>query len=470
MGGGVELRRVDALDDAPIRLPPLDPPNRDAYVWALQFSPDDRWLAALKPGEGRLWRLRTEEIMQLACEAAGRNFDVEEWERSLSDVEYRLSCAQWGLGPHYLDYAHRDAERGLFENALRLFNRAKVLTPDLPFEPRAEATRVAIDGVLDRGRTLARRGETDAALAEFARVRQIDSASTFDPAREMERVKQAAALVPQAKKLALAGKLEPAVAKYREALEFDPGLGIDPVVDANKVYAPVVKEQGMALAREGRMEEAIAQLERAAVLDPKMFWEEPELTARNARARALREEADKIADQGDLQGAIAGYRAALAVDNGLNLDPEAEAAKRVAERWMEEANDRLSHAYQTEKYQELLGALDRFKQARKLDPKARVNAMRANELCWAAVKHNYAKQALEVCDAAVQSDADSWMARDSRGVARVLVGDTNGAIGDFEFYVQKSDRTDSVEQRKRWIANLKSGWRPQSFADLNAKQ
>ena len=61
------------------------------------------------------------------------------------------------------------------------------------------------------------------------------------------------------------------------------------------------------------------------------------------------------------------------------------------------------------------------------------------------------------------------MARDSRGVARLLTGNTADAIEDFEFYVKKSDREDSVKQRKRWIARLKSGWRPQSVAELDAK-
>jgi tetratricopeptide (TPR) repeat protein len=463
LGGGVEIRRMDALDQVPMQLPAAAPPRQDdAEVWALQFSPDDRWLAALTRGQGRLWRLRVDELMQLACDATGRNLEFEEWERYLGDLQYRFTCSRWELGPHYLEYARREAERGSFEKAVRLLSRAKALIPALPFEPLAEATRISVEGVLGRGRSLARHGQSDAALAEFGRIRQIDPHSSFDPAREMERVKRAGELVLQAAKQAQAGELEPAIAKYREALELDPGLSIDPVGEASKIYAPVLAEQGRALATEGRMEEAVELLERAVLLDPKAVSGPPDAAARNARAHALARQAAKLADKGELQGAIAGYRAALAVDDRLAIDPEAEASKRVAVHWMDEAYSRLSE-------EELLGAIERFEQARKLDPAVDVRAYSANDLCWAAVQHGYAKQALGVCNAAVASDDDSWMARDSRGVARVLVGDTAGAIEDFEFYVRASDRHDSVEQRKRWIVRLKAGWRPQSFAELDSE-
>src|SRR4029453_16104401 len=100
-------------------------------VYALKFSPADRWLAALIPGQGRVWRLHGDDLMRLACEASGRNLEVEEWERYLGELEYRFTCPEWGLGPGYLDHARRDAERGYFDNAVRLLTRAKALVPEL---------------------------------------------------------------------------------------------------------------------------------------------------------------------------------------------------------------------------------------------------------------------------------------------------------------------------------------------------
>jgi hypothetical protein len=147
------------------------------------------------------------------------------------------------------------------------------------------------------------------------------------------------------------------------------------------------------------------------------------------------------------------------MDSRIGIDPAAEAGKRVAAHWMEEAYSG----------RDLPASIRRFEQARALDPSIRIESFSANELCWACVQRGYAKQALGVCNAAVASDDKNWMARDSRGVARVLTGDITGAIEDFEFYVKSSDRVDTVKQRERWIALLEGGWRPQSFAELDKK-
>ena len=33
-----------------------------------------------------------------ACEAAGRNLSLEEWERYMNDIPYRVTCPQWPAG------------------------------------------------------------------------------------------------------------------------------------------------------------------------------------------------------------------------------------------------------------------------------------------------------------------------------------------------------------------------------------
>ncbi|WP_081930940.1 TIR domain-containing protein [Lysobacter antibioticus] len=457
--GNVQLLRMATLDAVGKEFP-LAWPGREedrAGLYALKFSPDDRWLAALLPGEGRVWRLDGGELIRLACEASGRNLDVEEWEKYLGELEYRFTCPEWGLGPGYLEHARRDAKRGHLDNAVRLLTRAKALVPELPFEPAAEARRIGIAGVLERGRDLVRDGRSDTALAELGRVRQIDPGTSFDPAQEIERVKKAGKLVVQADAQASIGELDGATAKYREALVLDPGLDIDPGKQASKIYAPILVQEGEEFARQGHMEEAIARFERAEQLDSKALWRTPEETAGSVRADVLIAEAGKLADGGDLQGAIAGYRAAMVLDEKRGIDPEAEAAKRVATYWLEQA-------YRSGEFP---GAIELFEKGRSLDATVKVDSFSANGLCWAAVKRGYAKRVMAICNAAVSSDAANWMARDSRGVARVLAGDTAGAISDFEAYVRAGDRPDVVAQRKRWIARLKAGWRPRSFQELD---
>lgn len=242
MRDGIQLRRMDALDQPPLRMPaPLA-----QQAWALQFSPDDRWLAALTPGQGWLWRMRVDELMQVACESSGRNFEAPEWEQYLDDVPYRFTCSQWGLGPNYLRYATQEAERTAVDHATKLFTRAKELVPSLPFEPAAEARRLGVASVLKHGRDMARDGDTEDALIQLGRVREIDPESNFDPQQELERLRQASELEVKAIELAQAGKIDAAVATFRQVLKLDPGrgdpdehdprLGLDPVKRANEIY------------------------------------------------------------------------------------------------------------------------------------------------------------------------------------------------------------------------------------------
>jgi tetratricopeptide (TPR) repeat protein len=451
---------MDALDADPMTLPVAGALGEGAAdTYALQFSPDDRWLAALMPGEGHLWRMRAEDLMQLACEASGRNFDPEEWEGYLADQPYRFTCAQWGLGPNYLRYAASEAERGSFEHAGRLFARAKQLVPALPFDPAAEVVRLGENAFLERGRALARRGDRAEALAVLGRVREVNPASKFDPEQEIERIERAEKVVHDAQQQAEAGQLERATAIYREAKLLDPGLAFDPVREARSIYAPVVRRQAEQLAGQGKLDEAIARFEQAVKLLPIVISGTPEDTARNIWGFELKSRADRLAEEGKLEPAVAAYREALAIYPPMKIDAQAEARQRVAAFHMDKA---FSNA-------DRLEGFTLFRQARALDPKVSFNEFSANDLCWDLMKKGRFRQALEICDAAVNRGPTNWVIRDTRGVTRVLAGNIPGAIEDLELFVKNSGRDDVIPQRLRWIRQLKAGWRPKTFAEMEAR-
>ena len=48
---------------------------------------------------------------------------------------------------------------------------------------------------------------------------------------------------------------------------------------------------------------------------------------------------------------------------------------------------------------------------------------------------------------------------DSRGLARALTGNFQGAILDFKFYIENSKSNDIVE-RQQWITELEAGKNP----------
>ena len=58
----------------------------------------DGSLLVESPGNVSRWELDVEQWQVLACDAAGRNLTVEEWQLYLGDEPYRATCPQWPAG------------------------------------------------------------------------------------------------------------------------------------------------------------------------------------------------------------------------------------------------------------------------------------------------------------------------------------------------------------------------------------
>jgi regulator of sirC expression with transglutaminase-like and TPR domain len=70
---------------------------------------------------------------------------------------------------------------------------------------------------------------------------------------------------------------------------------------------------------------------------------------------------------------------------------------------------------------------------------------------------------LQYCEQAVALAPKAYI-RDSRGLARALIGDYAGAIEDFQFFVdQAADEGEDesfIQQRQQWIIALQAGKNP----------
>lgn len=81
---------------------------------------------------------------------------------------------------------------------------------------------------------------------------------------------------------------------------------------------------------------------------------------------------------------------------------------------------------------------------------------------------------MPACDEAVSADPENGVWRRSRGVARALSDDIEGAIGDLRVYVaweakrQNQNDNASVENARTWIAALEARRNPFDAETLEA--
>lgn len=83
-----------------------------------------------------------------------------------------------------------------------------------------------------------------------------------------------------------------------------------------------------------------------------------------------------------------------------------------------------------------------------------------NGLCWYASLAGQARRAMPACEAAVAPDTTIVAYRDSRGLARALTGDLDGARDDFAYCVANAPAGEFHDTRAAWLAALRAGENP----------
>ena len=67
--------------------------GHEYLISAVAISADSRWLVTGSYDKtARLWNLRLDELVELACRTAGRNLTKEEWAQYLGNRPYRKTC------------------------------------------------------------------------------------------------------------------------------------------------------------------------------------------------------------------------------------------------------------------------------------------------------------------------------------------------------------------------------------------
>jgi len=109
-------------------------------------------------------------------------------------------------------------------------------------------------------------------------------------------------------------------------------------------------------------------------------------------------------------------------------------------------------------------AFSSYTEAQALDTKLEISPGSWNVVCWYGSLWGHAKKVMDACERAVSMAPDSAGFADSRGLARALTGDFDGAIEDFTRYADWLEGQAGYEHERKlrlsWISELSAGLNP----------
>jgi tetratricopeptide (TPR) repeat protein len=178
------------------------------------------------------------------------------------------------------------------------------------------------------------------------------------------------------------------------------------------------------------------------------------------------EEGTKLANEEKIEAAIEKYKRAKELDQVAliptlqNLNPEAQAIYQGVPALLYKGWIFLRRGKVKE-------AIASYQKVEKIDP-TQISASHWNELCRYGSLSQKAADVMLACDKAVSLSPKDGDIIDSRGLARALTGDIEGAIADFQVFVEWTSNEERKAQRQEWIKALQAGDNP--FTDEPLKE
>ncbi|MBE9039734.1 trypsin-like peptidase domain-containing protein [Oscillatoriales cyanobacterium LEGE 11467] len=288
----------------------------------------------------------------------------------------------------------------------------------------------------------------------------------------------ASARVVKGERLARVGDVKAAAIEFQKALELDSDIDLNPKTKAidkdpetvARYWAASAKlTQGNDLISQGNIKKAIAAFIEAQQLDSDIdlypdteaIDKDPEAVARRLAALVKISEGENWVRSGNREQAIAAFIEAQQLDSDIDLysrteaiDKDPEAATRY---WT--ARVKISEGMKFARQGDLERAIAAFAEAQQLDPTLEIFAGSWSTLCWNGSLYGFAAEVMNACENAVAPDPKHGGRRDSRGLARALTGNTEGAIEDFQAFLNWKRGTAKFK-RQQWIDALRRGENP----------
>ncbi|NEO55095.1 MAG: WD40 repeat domain-containing protein [Okeania sp. SIO3B5] len=160
-----------------------------------------------------------------------------------------------------------------------------------------------------------------------------------------------------------------------------------------------------------------------------------------------------VTSNGNVDGAAAQYREALKLDPNLKFDPLTE-AKMIAAPGVRDEGGILARKGKIKE------AIDAYNVAQKYHPKLQILGKHWDILCRYGSLYGHANDVLFACDNAVNLEPKNPQFRDSRGLARGLTNNFQGAVADFEVFIQQVENSEQKVQRSLWVESLQKEENP----------
>jgi WD40 repeat protein/predicted negative regulator of RcsB-dependent stress response/energy-coupling factor transporter ATP-binding protein EcfA2 len=395
-----------------------------------------------------------------------------------------------------VEEAEELARAGNVPEAVASYTQAQKLDPDIDLNPDTEdpendpksvAYTFAALGKVKQGEQLAGEGNVQEAIASYTEAQEFDPAIDLNPyTNDKENDPKAVAntfaaqgKVEAAERLAREGNVQEAIASYTQAQQLDANIDLNPYTeekenDPNSVadtFTALGKvKAGERLARDGKVQEAIASYTQAQQLDPDSdlnpYTDEkendPKSVAYTFAALGKVKDGERLARDGKIQEAIASYTQAQQLDPDSDLNPHTKVQdnnpKIVAQTFA--APGKVKDGEKLAREGKIPETIASYSQAQQLDPTLDISAFSWHQLCWFGSLHQQTTQVMDACKTAVILAPENGNYKHSRGLARALTGNTAGAIKDFQAYIEWTNYDEDKARVQRWIDALRADKNP----------
>ncbi|MGI2906587.1 AAA-like domain-containing protein [Tolypothrix sp. VBCCA 56010] len=461
-------------------------------VNSVAFNADGKTLASGSADNTiKLWNLDIDNLLSQGCNRLQNYLIIHP--NTLSELKVcQNKSILLAAVPAMIAQGEKLGNEGNFDDAVAKFKTAKEWNPKLEINPEVRAKSLTLAFA---GRELAKKGKIADAIANFKQALQLDSKIILDPDAEVKDNNPqtvankllASEYVTQARELANNSDLSATVAKLKQALQLDPNIDLDPYTEsiqhnpeatANKLVAAANVNQARELANKGDISGGVAKFKQAVQLDSKIDLDpdtegvqnNPEAVAKSLAATADVTQGTELANNGDFDGGVAKFKQALRLDPKIDLDPDTEGVQNNPEVVAKSlaATALTSKAEEYLKQGDFPKAVALYTEIEKLQPSKEILANSWNSLCWYGSLRGHAQDVVkDACEKAVSLAPTDGDILDSRGLARALTGDTKGAIKDFEVYIKLTEDVEGKAQRQNWVKDLRAGKNPFTQEELN---